>query len=94
MVFVGCAVWAVINVVVALVAIIVSASATVGSDNVILGVGAFGLAAIAFGVGGGLLATHNRHAKGFGLGLMIGWALTSLLTVGVCTGINPGMYNL
>ena len=30
--------------------------------------------------------------EGLGLGLMIGWALTSLVTVGFCTGINPTMY--
>lgn len=94
MVFAGCALWAIVNVFVALAAIVVSAGAASGSDNVIFGVAAVGLVGVAFGVGGGLLATRNRHAKGLGLGLMIGWALTSLLTVGVCTGINPGMYSL
>lgn len=93
-VFAGCAAWAVINVLVALGAILVSAGATSGSDNLILGAAALGLVLIAFGVGGGLLAVRNRYAKGFGLGLMIGWALTSLFTVGFCTGINPAMYQL
>ena len=94
MVFAGCGIWAIINVIVALVAILASAGAASGSDNVILGTAALGLIATAFGGGGALLAARNRHAKGLGLGLMIGWALTSLFTVGVCTGINPGMYNL
>lgn len=94
MVFAGCAVWAVVNVVVALAAILVSAGASSGSDNVVLGIAALGLAVIAFGVGGTLLAAQNRYAKGLGLGLMIGWALTSLFTAGFCTGINPGMYTL
>ncbi len=26
------------------------------------------------------------------MGLMIGWALTSILTAGICTGLNPAMY--
>ena len=44
------------------------------------------------GGGAALLAVRNPHAKGVGLGLMIGWALTSLVTVGFCTGINPALY--
>jgi hypothetical protein len=24
--------------------------------------------------------------------LMIGWALTSIITAGYCTGLNPGLY--
>ncbi len=94
LVFAGCAVWAVVNVFVALAAILVSAGTKSGSDNVVLGIAALGLVVIAFGVGGALLAARNRYAKGLGLGLMIGWALTSLFTVGFCTGINPGMYTL
>jgi hypothetical protein len=50
------------------------------------------LAAIAFGGGGALLATPSPTSKGLGLGLMIGWALTSVFTAGFCTGINPTMY--
>ncbi|MGD9619535.1 MAG: hypothetical protein AB7G47_04500 [Mycolicibacterium sp.] len=94
MVFGGCAAWAVINLTVALAAILLSSGATAGSNNVIVGTAALGLVGIAFGVGGGLLATRNRYAKGLGLGLMIGWSLTSLFTVGFCTGINPEMYSL
>ncbi|MCH9728693.1 MAG: hypothetical protein K0U84_03245 [Actinomycetia bacterium] len=94
MVFAGCAVWAVVNLIVALAAVLVSAGTNSGSDNVVLGIAALGLVVIAFGVGGILLAARNRYAKGLGLGLMIGWALTSLFTAGFCTGINPGMYTL
>lgn len=94
MVFGGSAAWAIINLTVALGAILASADGTTDSNNVILGTAALLLVGIAFGGGGGLLATRNRYAKGFGLGLMIGWALTSLFTVGFCTGINPEMYNL
>ena len=39
-------------------------------------------------------APASPYAKGLGLGLMIGWAVTSLFTVGFCTGINPEMYTL
>ena len=28
------------------------------------------------------------------MGLMIGWALTSIFTVGICTGINPMLHHL
>ena len=54
--------------------------------------GAVVLVLIAFGGGGALLATYNASARPIGLGLMIGWALTSILTVGYCTGLNPAMY--
>ncbi|MBF6359153.1 hypothetical protein IU447_03425 [Nocardia farcinica] len=44
-------------------------------------------------VGGGLLIrTRNAVAKGLGLGLMIGWALVTICTVGLCTGVNPDLY--
>jgi hypothetical protein len=62
------------------------------NGNVMLAGTAVMLFLIAFAGGAGLLASRNRYAKGLGLGLMIGWALTSLLTVGFCTGINPAMY--
>jgi hypothetical protein len=52
------------------------------------------LVLVAFGGGGAMLASHNSNARGFGLGLMIGWALTSLFTVGICTGLNPGVYSM
>ncbi|GAA2403574.1 hypothetical protein [Mycolicibacterium llatzerense] len=55
-------------------------------------VGAVVLALTAFGGGFALWKTGNPIGKGFGLGLMIGWALTSILSVGFCTGLNPEMY--
>ena len=55
-------------------------------------VGASALALIAFGGGGALLATKNATVKGLGLGLMIGWAVLSVISVGFCTGLNPEMY--
>jgi hypothetical protein len=55
--------------------------------------GAVVFALIAFGGGAALLALHKPWAKGLGLGLMIGWALTSIFTVGICTGLNPWLYH-
>lgn len=55
-------------------------------------IGAIVLGLIAFGIGGVLVALRNSWAKGIGMGLMIGWALTSIVTVGFCTGLNPGLY--
>lgn len=91
MVFAGTGAYFAINLVVAFAALAAASSDTKGG-NTVLGVAAAMLALIAFGGGAGLLASHNRYAKGLGLGLMIGWALTSLVTVGFCTGINPTMY--
>ena len=54
--------------------------------------GAVVLALVALGGGGALLATSNTMGKGLGLGLMIGWAFLSLVSVGFCTGLNPEMY--
>ncbi|KAA0110358.1 hypothetical protein CIW47_08425 [Mycolicibacterium sp. P1-5] len=54
--------------------------------------GAVVLALIAFGGGGVLLATSAASGKGIGLGLMIGWAVLTVVSVGFCTGINPGLY--
>jgi hypothetical protein len=48
---------------------------------------------VAFGGGGLLVARGRPWAKGLGLGLMIGWALTSIFTLGICTGINPTIYS-
>ena len=61
-------------------------------QKVLLAFGAALLALLAFGGGYALWQTGNPGSKGLGLGLMIGWALTSILTVGYCTGLNPAMY--
>lgn len=59
---------------------------------IILGAAAVMLALTAFGGGAALLTVRNPQAKGVGLGLMVGWALVSVVTVGICTGINPSLY--
>lgn len=63
-----------------------------GSHPAAVAIGAVVFALIAFGGGGALLAVRSRRAKAIGLGLMIGWPLTSIFTVGICTGLNPVMY--
>lgn len=85
----GTFVYFAINLVVAFMAIAISSSSA--GNGVLIGAAAL-LAVIAFGAGGALLAIRNANWKGIGLGLMIGWALTSLFTAGFCTGINPTMY--
>ncbi|OBH32548.1 hypothetical protein A9X03_06115 [Mycobacterium sp. E1715] len=57
--------------------------------------GAVMLGLIAFGGGGALLFVKgSAWARGIGMGLMIGWALTSIFTVGICTGLNPMLYHI
>ncbi|GGO77948.1 hypothetical protein [Nonomuraea cavernae] len=57
-----------------------------------VGVGAAVLALIGLGTGAGLLFVRKPWATGAGLGLMIGWALWSIVSAGYCTGLNPGLY--
>lgn len=71
--------------------VLVAAGGTSNSQAVVA-IAAVLLAGLAFGGGAGLLALRRPWAKGLGLGLMIGWALTSLVTVGICTGLNPAVY--
>lgn len=62
------------------------------SPNAAFAAGAVTLGVVAFGGGAALIAQRRTWPKGIGLGLMIGWALTSIFTVGICTGLNPVMY--
>jgi hypothetical protein len=94
MVFVGPLIYAALNLVIGFMAFIVAGSTTNQAANVVFGTAAVALALIAFGGGTILLLLRSPYAKGIGLGLMIGWALTSVLTVGFCTGINPDLYTL
>ncbi|MEV0195897.1 hypothetical protein [Nonomuraea sp. NPDC050691] len=73
------------NVVVALIVIALESPVAIGAGAALLALGALG--------GGVLLALQRKPwALGLGLGLMIGWALASIVTAGFCTGINPGLY--
>ncbi len=79
-----------VNLVVALLVLMLAAEQP--TSAAVIAAGTIGLAVFAFGGGGVLLAIRKPWAKGLGLGLMIGWALTSICTVGFCTGINPSVY--
>ncbi|WP_205302846.1 hypothetical protein [Nonomuraea montanisoli] len=62
-------------------------------SRVAFGVGAVVLALGALGGGALLISRRKPWARGLGLGLMIGWALASIATAGLCTGINPELYS-
>jgi hypothetical protein len=72
--------------------LIIFSAANGGGHPPVIASAAIVLALIAFGGGGLLLAAGGPAAKGMGLGLMIGWAVTSIVTVGFCTGLNPVMH--
>ncbi|MEU7744304.1 hypothetical protein [Nonomuraea sp. NPDC049158] len=75
----------ILNVIVGL--IVVSMASTVA-----IGVAAGFLAVVGLGAGIVLVVLRKPWALGLGLGLMIGWALASIVSAGYCTGLNPGMY--
>jgi hypothetical protein len=65
------------------------------SPKAAFAIGAIVLAVIAFVGGGALLVVKKTPwSRGIGMGLMIGWALTSIFTVGICTGLNPVLYHI
>lgn len=85
---VGVVAFGAVNLLVGLVVLAVAAE----HGGAVVGVGAVILALIAFGGGACLIALRRPWAKGLGIGLMIGWALLSVTSVGFCTGLNPEMY--
>jgi hypothetical protein len=90
----GAALFIVVNAVAGLFVIVIAADqGGTRSTNAFLAVAAALSALIAFGGGAALIMTRKPVAKGFGLGLMIGWALVTVCTVGFCTGVNPYLYN-
>ncbi|MGA5463565.1 hypothetical protein [Mycobacterium sp. NPDC050041] len=86
----GTLLYIMVNSVLAFAAFIVGAQTS--NSDAVFGGAAVMLLLIAFGGGAALLRSKNPNARGLGLGLMIGWAVTSLVTVGFCTGINPELY--
>lgn len=53
-----------------------------------LGARAAIFAGVVFIVGGSLCFVRSPQARGIGIGLMTGWALLSITTGGVCTGLQ------
>jgi hypothetical protein len=91
---VGITVYSIIN---AVGAFLVFVAAMSGSNDGsfstwIVAAGAVLLALVGLGAGAGLLFVRRPWATGSGLGLMLGWALWSIVTAGLCTGLNPALY--
>lgn len=91
--FAGVGLYAVINLVIGFLVVMIAGSA--GPDSVaVIATVAVLLGIIGIGVGLGLLLVRKPWSKGLGLGLMIGWALTSIISAGWCTGLNPALYSM
>ncbi|MEV0582749.1 hypothetical protein [Nonomuraea sp. NPDC050310] len=45
------------------------------------------------GGGGGLLFSRRVRRKGLGIGLIAGWVVLSVATLGFATGLNPALYS-
>lgn len=90
-VFVGITVSVFLNILVMIAALaLVGADSTTGNDGTqFLWISGVLSVVVAFGGGGGLIALKKAWTKGMGIGLMIGWALMSIL-VGFCVSILQG----
>ncbi|MFI6484903.1 hypothetical protein ACIBH1_43775 [Nonomuraea sp. NPDC050663] len=86
MAFAGFALFILINIATA-VAVLASAS----SKTPVL-IATILLALVALAGGLTLILLRRPWTKGLGMGLMIGWALVSIVSAGWCTGLNPGLY--
>ncbi|MER6003831.1 hypothetical protein AB0L65_52470 [Nonomuraea sp. NPDC052116] len=90
--FAGVAIYSVFNIVIGLLVFVAAFGTSDSATTPYLAVGAILLALIGLGAGAGLQFVRKPWTKGIGLGLMIGWALWSIVTAGFCTGLNPGLY--
>ncbi|GAA3181865.1 hypothetical protein [Nonomuraea roseoviolacea] len=90
MAFAGLALYSVVNLV--LVFVVLFAAMNNGGNPAWTAASAVVLALVGLGAGAGLLFVRRPWTTGLGLGLMIGWALWSIVSAGFCTGINPGLY--
>lgn len=72
---------------------VVAGYAAVATESSVgVGIAAVFLAIFAFGLGLTLVFMRKPWSRGLGMGLMIGWALVSIVSAGFCTGLNPGLY--
>ncbi|MEV0684956.1 hypothetical protein AB0I35_13940 [Nocardia sp. NPDC050378] len=74
------------------VLMLAASTADATAARVLFGLAALVSAGAAFGGGWALIRLRKPVWKGFGLGLMIGWALTTVCTAGFCTAVNPYLY--
>jgi hypothetical protein len=87
----GLTLYSVVNTVVGFFVFVASLNAD-STTTPYVAVGAVVLALAGLGAGAGLIFIRKPWSKGLGLGLMIGWALWSILSAGICTGLNPSLY--
>ncbi|GAA4934371.1 hypothetical protein HD597_010128 [Nonomuraea thailandensis] len=91
MLFAGLAIYSALNAVIGFFIFFAAMSAGDNSSPY-LAAGAVLLALVGLGAGIGLCFIRKSWSRGLGLGLMIGWALWSILSAGICTGISPSLY--
>ncbi|UBU13653.1 DUF1129 domain-containing protein [Nonomuraea gerenzanensis] len=91
MLFAGLAIYSVLNALIGFFIFFAAMSAGSGATAYLVA-GAVLLALVGLGAGIGLCLVRRPWSRGLGLGLMIGWALWSILSAGICTGINPSLY--
>ncbi|WP_309234819.1 hypothetical protein [Nocardia sp. XZ_19_385] len=88
----GVSLFVALNVVVGFIAFAASYQGS-SADTVPIAVAAVAAVLFAFGGGTALIMLRKPWSKGLGMGLMIGWALVTVCTVGFCTGVNPTLYS-
>ncbi|MFI6818817.1 hypothetical protein ACIBG7_40925 [Nonomuraea sp. NPDC050328] len=76
---------------VAVVVVLVVGSELDSAVPAMVGTGVLALAGL--GGGGGLLFSRRVRRKGLGIGLIAGWVVLSVATLGFATGLNPALYS-
>ncbi|MEO3874010.1 hypothetical protein ABGB18_34820 [Nonomuraea sp. B12E4] len=90
--FAGLALYSLVNIVIGFFLFIVILDNS-GTKAPYFAAGGVVLALVGLGAGIGLHFIRKAWARGLGLGLMIGWALWSILSAGFFTGLNPSLYD-
>lgn len=91
MLFAGMFAYSIVNVVLGFF-LLLGAMDSSGANNALMISGAVLLAVIGLGGGLGFGLVRKPWSRGLGLGLAIGWAVWSMLSAGICTGLNPTLY--
>ncbi|MBF8192145.1 hypothetical protein ITP53_41995 [Nonomuraea sp. K274] len=91
MLFVGLTLYSGLNIVIGFLIFVSSMDADhANTPYMIAGTAVLALIGLAAGIG--LVLVRRSWTRGLGLGLMAGWALWSILSAGICTGLNPALY--
>lgn len=91
MAFVGLTVYSVINAILGFF-VFLGAISTPEHSRPMLIAGTVTLVGLGLVAGLVLVLIRRPWTRGIGMGLMIGWALWSICTAGLCTGLNPALY--